>query len=227
MKLNFNPKKLTKKQRIIAISVASCLLIAITLGVLWAALWRAPHVDDIYDRVVELIESSYEINTVFLGAGLPVYPNDSTYAEINHLYFDNQYDDYEIVTNYTKFVSEQDIRDAAEQVYSTDYLEKVLYNNAFVGYAIDDGTGNATYAAARYIDENGRLYQSVNGTNYITRGMRVYDYSTMKVVAPSNAKVCYVSIDSYLPANPDNILQDKLRLVLQDDGQWYLDSFTG
>ena len=98
MKLNFNPKNLTKKQRVIAISVASCLLIAITLGVLWAALWRAPHVDDIYDRVVELIESSYEINTVFLGAGLPVYPNDSKYAELNHLYFDNQYDDYEIVT---------------------------------------------------------------------------------------------------------------------------------
>ena len=227
MKLNVNLKNLTKKQRIIAISVAACLVVAITLGVLWLALWRAPRVDDIYDRVVELVEASYEINTVFLGAGLPVYAADSQYAELNHLYFDAQYDDYEVVTNYTKFISEQDVRDAAEKVYSKDYLEKVLYNNAFIGYAIDDGTGNAAYAAARYLDENGQLYQSVSATNYLTGGMRVYDFSTMKVVAPSNAKVCYISIESYLPSNPAIILRDNLRLVLQEDGQWYLDSFAG
>ena len=227
MKLKINLKNLTKKQRIIAIAVSCCLVVAITLGVLWYTLWRAPRVEDIYDRVVELVEASYEINTVFLGAGLPVYPADSPYAELNHLYFDTQYDDYEIVTNYTKFVAEQDIRDAAEQVYSKAYLEDVLYNNAFVGYAIDDGTGTPTYAAARYLDENGRLYQSKNGTNYLKNGMRVYDFSTMKVVAPSNSKVCYISIESYLPSAPNRVLRDNLRLVLQEDGQWYLDSFTG
>lgn len=227
MKLNFNLKSLTKAQRIIAISVACCLLVGIALGIVWYTLWRAPHVDDVYDRVVELIEASYEINTVFLGAGLPVYSIDSQYAEINYLYFDAQYDGYEIVTNYTKFVSEQDIRDAAELVYSTAYLEKVLYENAFVGYATDDGTGNPTVSAARYIDENGTLYQSASGMNYIKNGMRVYDFSTMKVVAPSNSEVCYVTIDSFMPKTPDHIESVKLRLVLQDDGQWYLDSFTG
>ena len=221
-------KNLTPKKRNIAVSVACCLLVGITLGVLWLSLWRAPHVDDIYDRVVELVEASQELNVVFYGAGLPVYAIDSHYADVNHLYFDSEYgDSYEIVTNYTKFTSEQDIRDAAEKVFSKAYLESVLYPAAFVGHAIDDGTGSAAYATPRYLDENGRLYQSTESQNYLTQGVRVYDFSTMKIVAPSNANVCYVTIDSYLSSAPDQILKDRIRLVLQDDGQWYLDSFTG
>ena len=57
--------------------------------------------------------------------------------------------------------------------------------------------------------------------------MRIYDYSTMKIVRPSNGEACYVSMNSWMPDSPDVISTNPIRLVLQDDGQWYLDSFTG
>lgn len=220
--------KLNRKSRILLIVLSCCILVSSTLGILWYALWRAPKTEDVYDRVVELIEASYELNTVFFGAGLPVYATDSEYADINHIYFNFEHKgSYEMVTNYTKFTSEQAIRDAAERVYSKAYLEDVIYNNAFVGYAINDGTGRPAYSAARYLDEGEWIYKSTSDTDYLNDGMRVYDFSTMKVVAPSTAKVCYIAIDSYLPSDPSNVLRDRIRLVMQDDGQWYLDAFTG
>jgi hypothetical protein len=100
-------------------------------------------------------------------------------------------------------------------------------SDAFDGYAIDDGKGDSAYAFARFLDEGGWIYQSVHNENYLKDGMRVYDYSTMKIVSPSKADAIYVSIDSWLPSNPSVISNDPIRLVLQDDGQWYLDSFTG
>jgi hypothetical protein len=217
---------MNKKRLIIAATVA--LLLVGTLGGVLGYTATIPKTDEIYDRVVELIEASYELNTVFYGAGLPVHKTDSAYAEFSHLYFDFQYlGDYEIVTEYAKFLSEDEIRSAAEKVYSKNYLETVLYNSAFVGYAVEDGKGGAAFAAPRYLEDNEWIYQSVDQNNYLKGGMRVYDYSSMRVIAPSNKKACYVSIDSYLPEQPELITSDTLRLVRQDDGLWYLDSFTG
>ena len=216
-----------KTRKIIILTVVCLLLVGIVGGSVYYA--TVPKVDEVYDRVVELIEASYELNTVFYGAGLPVHKTDSAYAEFSHLYFNFQYKgDYEIVTEYAKFLSEEEIKLAAEKVYSKDYLENVLYNNAFVGYAIEDGAGGAAYASSRYLEDSEWIYQAVNeNDNYLKGGMRIYDYSTMKIVAPSNSKVCYVSIESYLPDNPSVVMTDSLRLVKQDDGLWYLDSFTG
>lgn len=214
------------KKRILTAVVTVCMLFG-SLSAL-SSCSRAPAVEEVYDRVVELIEASYELNTLFYGAGLPVYERGSTYAEFTYMYFDfAQGANYEVVSDFTKFASEAEIKQAAERVYSTAYLEDVLYPNAFDGYAIDDGKGNSAYAFARFLDEGGWIYQSVHNENYLKDGMRVYDYSTMKIVSPSKADAIYVSIDSWLPSNPSVISNDPIRLVLQDDGQWYLDSFTG
>ena len=215
------------KKKIIITAIVALLVVGITGGV-FAYLSTVPKTDELYDRVVELIEASYELNTVFYGAGLPVHKTDSAYADFSHLYFDFQYlGDYEIVTEYAKFLSEDEIKSAAEKVYSKDYLENVLYNSAFVGYAVEDGTGGAAYAASRYLEDSEWIYQSVEQNNYLTGGMRIYDYSSMRVVAPSTREACYIEIDSYLPDQPDNVMRDRLRLVKQEDGLWYLDSFTG
>ena len=214
------------KKRILTLFLSLCILLGTAAGL--SSCSRPPKVEEIYDRVVELIEASYELNTVFYGAGLPVYKSDSTYAEFTHMYYDFAYQgEYEIVSEYSKFLSDQAIRDAAEKVYSTAYLEDVLYPNAFVGYAIADGTGGSAYAYARYLDESDSLYQTIHDKDYLTNGMRIYDYSTMKIVSPSKADAIYVSIESWLPSDPSNIMTDPIRLVLQDDGLWYLDSFTG
>ena len=215
------------KKKTIIICTAALLTVAVLGGVI-GYLSTVPKTDEVYDRVVELIEASYELNTVFYGAGLPVHKTDSAYADFSHLYFDFQYlGDYEIVSEYAKFLSQDQIKEAAEKVYSKEYLENVLYNSAFVGYAIEDGKGGAAYAASRYLEDDQWIYQSVGGNDYLKSGMRIYDYSSMKVIAPSTASSCYISIDSYLPDQPDVIIKDTLHLVKQADGLWYLDTFTG
>ena len=214
------------KKRILTLILSMCVLLGTLAGL--SSCSRPPEIEEIYDRVVELIEASYALNTVFYGAGLPVYKEDSTYAEFTHMYFDFAYEgEYEIVSEYAKFFSDQEIKDAAEKVYSTAYLEDVLYPNAFDGYAIADGTGGSAYSYARYLDDGSTLHQAIHDKDYLTNGMRIYDYSTMKIVSPSKSDAIYVSIESWLPSDPTNVTIDPIRLVLQDDGLWYLDSFTG
>ena len=215
------------KKKIIAISLAVCLLVGVCIGFFTCSLYRAPKVEEIYDRVVELVEASYELNTVFYGAGLPVYKTDSLYAEFSHLYFDFPYrGQYEMVSQFSTFAAIDEIKLAAQRVYSAAYLEKVLYPAAFDGYAMGDGVGGTAFAVSRYLEENDWIYQSTEDNHYLM-GMRVYDYSTMKVVKPSRSNACYVEMLTWLDDAPDIVSTVRLRLVLQDDGEWYLDSFTG
>ncbi len=217
-----------KKRRIIILSTAALLLISFTLTFAYLTLWRAPDVDDIYDRVVELVEGSKELNAIFYGAGLPTYSEDRATAEFDYRYFDTSAypSGYEYLSDYTTFTSEQDIRDAAEKIYSKEFLENRVYPGAFVGYAVEDGAGGAVFAPARFLDEGTGMYVSLRGEDLLTHGTRVYDYSTMQVAAPSNARKCTVTIESYLPDDPSNVMLARISLVKQDDGQWYLDSLT-
>ncbi len=209
---------------VLLLSVAVCMLVgALTL----TACSRAPKVEDIYDRVVELIEASNELNVVFYGAGLPVYESDSLYADFTHLYYGfSQAGNYEFVTEQAKFASEDAIKAAAEQVYSTEYLENVIYPAAFVGYAIDDGMGSAAFAYSRYLNDGEHFCRSTHDQNYLTGGIRIYDYSTMHVTKPSDAEACYVTMDSWIESDPNTVTSVRLRLVYQNDN-WYLDSFSG
>ncbi|MBQ8432098.1 MAG: hypothetical protein IJX28_04355 [Clostridia bacterium] len=217
---------MNKSVKILIAVLALCVLLASACTV-WLLYFRAPKLSTIYDRVVELVEASHEVNTVFFGAGLPAYAADSVYAEYSQMYYDfEQKGLYEHVTESSKFISVAQIKEAAEKVYSKAYLEDVLYPMAFTGYAIDNGIGGAQFAYARYYENETWIYQSTKAENYISGGMRVYDYSTMKIAYPSNSNACYVTMDTWLEDQPEQILKVQLRLVLQD-GEWYLDSFTG
>ena len=186
---------------------------------------RAPKVDDIYDRVVELVEGANELNTVFYGAGMPVYKTDSTYANLTHMYhgFDDA-GDYEMVTPYAKFATVSQIEQAAEKIYSKVYLESVVYPAMFTGYAIQ-GVDGVQVAGARYMEDLDWIYQSTDSSQ-LYKGMIVYDYSTMKVVAPSNREACYVTMNAWMEDTPEKVKEIQIRLVLEE-GNWYLDSFTG
>ena len=215
-------------KKILLLTLTVCLLFGSVLSFSGCAS-RAPRVEDIYDRAVELIEASYALNTVFYGAGMPVYKTDSTYAAFTHLYFGSQYaGEYEIVTAGSVFPSIDAFKEAAEKVYSPAYLEDALYPYAFEGYMTGNGIGGAVMFNARYLEEDGVLYQSCDeGYDLLMGvGMRVYDYASMRVVAPSNESMCFLEIDSWLEGSPDRVTVNELRLVLVD-GVWYLDSFTG
>ena len=137
------------------------LLLALTLvtGALlsFGGCSSSPRVEDVYDRVVELVEASYELNTVFYGAGLPVYEADSLYAEFSNMYYGFEYEgSHESVTPYSKFATVQQIRDAAELVYSKEYLEEVIYPTLFDGYVIP---GMGEVKIARYLEDDEWIYE--------------------------------------------------------------------
>lgn len=214
-----------KTKRILCVACA-LILSACALFCTTSCAGRAPTTAEIYDRVVELVEGANEINTVFYGAGLPVHKTDSEYAEIMHIYYDfSQKGTYEMVTDKAIFLTSIEIKAAAEKVYSKDYLEDVIYPALFTGYAISDASGRPYFSNARYLEDKSWIYQYTG--EKVTEATRwIYDYSTMKVVKPSSGTLCFVELQCYPVGSPEQAHVRKLSLVLQD-GEWYLDSFTG
>ena len=185
-----------------------------------------PAVEEIYDRVVFLVEESYELNALFYGCGLPVWEEDSEYVDFMHLYYGlNSAQSYEMITQNAKFYSVDEIKQAAEKVYSKDYLNDVLYKTAFDGYAIEDGADGAVVGVSRYYENEGYFWQAKNHKIFYT-AMRIYDYSTMQVHALGRGDACVVTMDSWLEDTPEKVENVEIPLVLQD-GKWFLDNFTG
>lgn len=185
-----------------------------------------PTEEELYDRVAELLEGAGKVNYVFYGVGLPVYRQGSEYAEVRHLYYDFKYGtDYEYVAEATPFRSFEEIREATRKVYGSK-LSEILFTHAFTGYAVSDGMGDAQYSYARYMEDSEWLYQSTSDKYVYYTGMLVYDYTTMRVDDPSNDEACYILIDCWDPETPEKKETRRIRLVFEE-GNWYLDSFTG
>ena len=121
------------------------------------------------------------------------------------------------------------IKAAAEKVYSANYLEAV-YVPLFDGYIT---TGQVLYA--RYMrDETGEhdfLMKSNRFEPYFSE-QTTYDFSTMKMVKPSNGSMVNVEIEAegnYIDAEQKKVLRGKLtkliRFVKEADG-WRLDTPT-
>lgn len=186
----------------------------------------APELESVKDDFVALIEGSGEINTIFFGAGLATYERESAYAIENHVYDEltESYDFYEIVIINERFYDVSSIKRAAEAIYSTDYLEGV-YTMAFDGVA-DSSTGAIT--TARYLDTEYHLlryaYGENDGFDFLKGKNRKYLYDTMEITR-GNAKAVNVSIDSYVEGQEEEILNVRLRFVLQN-GEWRLDTPT-
>ena len=206
--------------------LALLLLAAAMLLALASCSRRAPSTGEIYDRVVELVENAHALNTVFYGAGLPVHETDSEYAEIMQIYRDDpQKGIYEAVSERAMFHSELQIRAAAEKVYSKAYLEQVIYPAIFTGYAISDASGKPYFANGRYFEDGEWIYQ-YTGEKVTASVHLIYNFAEMKVVKPSSDKLCFVEIPCYPAGRPEEVRVRRLTLVPQD-GEWYLDSFTG
>ena len=205
-------------------ATALALLLVLVLSL---ASCGAPELESVKPRFAELIEASYELNEIFFGAGLETYEREGEFATEHRIYDDVSagYEAYEIVKENLKYFDAQAIMEAAEKVYSADYLDGV-YTMAFDGYA-DSTTGVVT--TARYLMDGTKLLRYAYGEEDsfdILRGkQRRYDLDSMKIIRPSRKNYVSLSIDSYLIGDEDNILNVTLRFVLQD-GEWYLDSPT-
>ena len=135
--------------------------------------------------------------------------------------FIDQYDTGGVYTMVVsdKYVTVEDIKAAAELVYSQAYLMSI-YETMFVGY-IEDGLTDMIYA--RYYDATEGLMMLKESEVWVT-AKRIYDYDTMKIARPSNANKITVTMDSHLEGS-DEVLNVRLSFVKQN-GEWFLDSPT-
>ena len=178
---------------------------------------QPPALEDIYDTVICLIEQSYAVNDVVFGHGLPVWAIGSEYAELQHMYSENDYADYQYVTEYAPFRSTEEIKTAMEAVYSSDYLES-LYETMFDGMAYGDRVSRA-----QLYENDTWLYQSVDYRPLVT-WQRIYDYASMRIVSPSSATYVTIEMDSYLE---DGSGAQAVRLGFSlENSVWRLDTPT-
>ena len=210
-------------KKFISLSLACLMLLPCLL--LGGCAGRRPKLDDIYDRVVFLVEASYELNVVFYGEGLPYYDrNLPIYASLYSDYETQQYTrTHNVVSSQAKYLSIEEIKYAAELVYTKELLEQTVYPAAFDGLMVASG-GKSEYSPARYIQSNEDLYILNKEPTYNIKPL-VYDYSTMKIINPSNGKSVLISITVWEEGKPESAYQTQIKLA-KVDGIWYLDKLT-
>ena len=208
------------------ILIATVLLLSVLLSFSGCAN-RPPKLEEIYDRVVELVEASYELNEIFYGEGLPYY--DRTLPIYESLYSDytklGNVADYHIVSGRAKYHSIEEIKMAAKEVYSTSLLEESVFPGIFDGLVVSDAGSGSHYAAARYIEDNEDLYILMEKEDAYHPTPLVYDYATMKIIRPSNATEVLITMNAWEIDKPEIVFTMRLSLI-QENGLWLLNKLT-
>lgn len=178
---------------------------------------KAPELYEVKDRIIYLIEGSKEINTIFFGSGLPVYERDTLLSDKKGVYYNDTYTTYERIMENSRFLTVNEIKERSENVYSTEYL-KAMYETAFEGVV----TGSSS-AYMRFYESNEWLYQNLYATDFgLTE--RIYDYSTIEIVKPSNGEYLNITVDTYALGSKK---RENISLTfVYERGNWYLDSPT-
>ncbi len=175
--------------------------------------------EDVYDRLVEIIEASHEVNVLLFGVGLPTYPQGDAEDELTHRYYSFGDTSREFVTPYAKFITVDEMRAAISAVYGSAYRES-LFETVFTGYVDNDGV--SVNMPARYMEDENALYQNSYVDPLVT-GTRVYDYATMEIADGSFDTYLRVSVRSYPENKPGEWSTTYLNFVYEN-GNWYLDS---
>lgn len=178
----------------------------------------APDIDEVYDRLVTVIEASHEVNVLLFGAGLPVYTRGDAEDELVHRYYGVDDNGQEFVTPYAKYNSIAEMQAAIAAVYSTEYRES-LFESLFTGYADAE---MSVIMPARFSEDERYLYMN-KYVNPLVDGVRIYDYAGMEIVDYSHSSFLRVAIPSYTEDHPDEWKTVYLSFVYEN-GDWYLDS---
>ena len=208
-----------------------CVLLALIfiLGLLPGCSSRAPELSEIYDRVVELVEASYELNEIFYGEGLPYYDrNLEIYETMYSDYTTEGYTrEYNIVSDLAKYHSVDEIKMAAERVYSRELLEEVVYPSAFTGMIISGASSGAEYVNARYVETEDDFYIYAGEEHQMNVSTPlIFDYATMEIVRPSNGERVLLRMTAWEEDSPESPTEVTLTLTLSENGVWLLDSLT-
>ena len=206
-------------KRILTLLLAVLMLAGSAVGLAsCSASEPAPDIDQVYDRLVQVIEASHEVNVLLFGAGLPVYPRGDAEDELVHRYYGVADNGQQFVTPYAKYASIAEMQAAIAAVYSTEYRES-LYESLFTGFAADE---MSVIMPARFSEDERFLYMS-KYVDPLVDGVRVYDYASMEIVSYSHSSRLRVSINSYTEDRPEEWKRVYLSFVYEN-GDWYLDS---
>ena len=206
-------------KRILTFLLVCLLLAGVVMGISGCSKEPPPELDEVYDRLVQVIEASHEVNVLLFGMGLPTYERGDAEDELVHRYFGFGDESRVYVTPYAKYKSVADMKTAISAVYSTSY-RKSLYESLFTGYAADE---MSVAMPARFSEDDRYLYMSTY-VSPLVDGVRVYDYASMEIVEDnSSSKRLKVSIRSYSEDYPEEWRTVYLSFVYEN-GDWYLDS---
>ena len=206
-------------KRILILLLALCLLGGTVFGLASCGRSDAPELDEVYDRLVQVIEASHEVNVLLFGVGLPTYPRGDAEDELVHRYFGFGDESRVYVTPYAKYKSIEEIKTAIAAVYSTAYRQS-LYESLLTGYVADE---MSVAMPARFMEDDRYLYMSTH-VEPLVEGVRVYDYASMEIVEyTKSTSRLRVSIRSYAENYPEEWRTVYLSFV-HENGDWYLDS---
>ena len=83
---------------------------------------KAPKLDEVKERFSYLLDKSYEINEIIWGDGLPTIVYGSDEDKEHKIYDERTFDGYEYVREDCKYQTVEQIKVAAEKIYSKNYF---------------------------------------------------------------------------------------------------------
>ena len=163
-----------------------------------------------------------------------IYANESEkrfcyvipYEEARYDYYYTSADDetYDYVRHDSMFFTVKDIKEKVEQVYSYEYSSSI-YGSVFDGTAAGDSVMTPKFIETTASNGSMMLAQS-NTYGSMKVEKRVYLFETAKInKLSSNKNLVRITIDTYLPSNPDKIVEREITLVFEN-GNWYLGNPT-
>lgn len=177
---------------------------------------KAPELEEVYDRLVELIDQSVEVNVLLFGAGVPVYERDSAEDALIHRYFGLGDDSVLMVSAYARYTSLEDMKAAIREVYSPSYAESLI-ETVFTGYV----AGNGSVVAPRYTEGTYGLLRSADYQPLVS-GVRIFNYATMVIEPSSTSTYLKVSVLSRQD-DPDSQWMKTTLSFAYENGNWFLD----
>ena len=166
-------KSVNSNSIIIKAVIAAAVVIGIVVGVLYGCMPQYD-VSEVPAAAKELIEASYEINTIFFGEGLPTIGYDGSDELMG--------DSYSVLTEDSPYKTEAEIKEAALKVYTEEYCA-FLFEKAFIGQEVDfsnddDSVVEVVQIPARYLTYEGELIvRNVEDEERLTLN-RTYDTGT-------------------------------------------------
>ena len=182
-----------------------------------------------YTYVQVLKEPDATRTATYENADEGVYAYEIPYTEPTYDFYYSSSDPYEYdyVRTDAKYYSISQMKEAAEKVYSKDYLAAV-YLGVFEGTALNDDE-NLDHLSARYYEYTNDVgvtsLMKSNTYKPLVTEKRIFDLSTAEIVRPKRKNFVTIEVESYLESTPDRRETVKLTMILQD-GVWMLDSGT-